>query len=123
MLEEVLHDELGSYRTGSWLRNPPASVHRPTAGYPRSKWIGCVSNNQARDTRQFLNCLSPQWRNALIATGSLMTSGQHREPGPIFTEAPKTKALGRVSEYFEANDLSEDYRVVLVLPKTFIFRG
>ena len=77
VLEEVLHDELGSYRTGSWLRNPPASVHRPTAGYPRSKWIGCVSSNQLRDARQFLNCLSPQWRNALIATGSLMTSGQH----------------------------------------------
>jgi hypothetical protein len=31
-----------------------------------------LSNNQARDARQFLNCLSPQWRNALIATGSLM---------------------------------------------------
>ena len=77
VLEEVLHDELGSYRDGSWLRNTPASTHRAPAGKPRSKWIGCISNNQARDTRQFMNCLSPQWRNALIATGSLMTSGQH----------------------------------------------
>ena len=58
VLEGVFHDELGGYRAGSWLRNPPASVNRPTAGYPRSKWIGCVSNNQARDTRRFLNCLS-----------------------------------------------------------------
>ena len=77
VLEGVFHDELGSYRAGSWLRNPPDSVHRPPAGNTRSKWISCLSNNQVRDTRQFLNCLSPQWRNALIATGSLMTSGQH----------------------------------------------
>ena len=77
VLEGVLHDEFGSYRGGSWLRNPPDSVHRPLAGNTRSKWISCVSSNQLRDTRQFLNCLSPQWRNALIATGSLMTSGQH----------------------------------------------
>ena len=35
--EGVLHDELGSYRAGSWLRNPPDSVHRPPAGNTRSK--------------------------------------------------------------------------------------
>ena len=40
LLEGVFHDELGSYRAGSWLRNPPDSVHRPPAGYPRIKWIG-----------------------------------------------------------------------------------
>ena len=75
-----------SYRDGSWQRNPPGSVHRPwrerhctilvknppSAGYPKSRWIVYVSNNQFRDTRRFLNCPSPQWRNALIATGSLM---------------------------------------------------
>ena len=37
VLEGVLHDELGSYRAGTWLCNTPASVNRPPAVYPRSK--------------------------------------------------------------------------------------
>ena len=39
VLDGVFQDEFGSYPTGSWLRNPPGSVHRPWSEAGCTIWV------------------------------------------------------------------------------------
>ena len=39
VLEGVFQDEHGSYPAGSWLRNPPGSVHRPWSEAGCTIWV------------------------------------------------------------------------------------
>jgi anti-sigma factor ChrR (cupin superfamily) len=39
VLKGVFQDEQGSYGSGSWLRNPPGSVHRPWSGPGCTIWV------------------------------------------------------------------------------------
>lgn len=39
VLDGVFQDEHGTYPAGSWLRNPPASVHRPWSGAGCTIWV------------------------------------------------------------------------------------
>jgi anti-sigma factor ChrR (cupin superfamily) len=39
LLEGLFEDEHGSYPAGSWLRNPPGSVHRPWSAADCTIWV------------------------------------------------------------------------------------
>lgn len=39
VLDGLFQDELGSYPEGSWLRNPPGSVHRPWSDTGCTIWV------------------------------------------------------------------------------------
>ena len=39
VLDGVFQDEHGTYPAGSWLRNPPASVHRPWSAVGCTIWV------------------------------------------------------------------------------------
>ena len=39
MLEGVFQDDHGTYPAGSWLRNPPGSVHRPWSEAGCTIWV------------------------------------------------------------------------------------
>ncbi|MFO7628359.1 MAG: cupin domain-containing protein [Prochlorococcaceae cyanobacterium] len=51
VLEGVFQDKQGSYPAGSWLRNPPRSVHRPWSEAGCTIWIktGHLPNTQGPD--------------------------------------------------------------------------
>jgi anti-sigma factor ChrR (cupin superfamily) len=39
VLKGVFQDEQGSYGSGTWLRNPPGSIHRPWSGSGCTIWV------------------------------------------------------------------------------------
>jgi anti-sigma factor ChrR (cupin superfamily) len=39
VLDGVFQDEHGTYPAGSWLRNPPGSVHRPWSDLGCTIWV------------------------------------------------------------------------------------
>ena len=39
VLAGVFQDDQGSYPAGSWLRNPPGSVHRPWSEFGCTIWV------------------------------------------------------------------------------------
>jgi anti-sigma factor ChrR (cupin superfamily) len=39
VLEGVFQDEHGTYPAGSWLRNPPGSLHRPWSEAGCTIWV------------------------------------------------------------------------------------
>ncbi|MFN5697825.1 MAG: cupin domain-containing protein [Cyanobacteriota bacterium] len=51
VLEGVFQDQLGNYPAGSWLRNPPGSVHRPWSEAGCTIWVktGHLPTSQGPD--------------------------------------------------------------------------
>ncbi len=49
VLDGVFQDEHGTYPAGSWLRNPPGSVHRPWSDLGCTIWVKTGRRAQHRD--------------------------------------------------------------------------
>ena len=60
VLEGVFQDEHGSYPSGSWLRNPPGSVHRPWSESGCTIWV---------KTGHLPSCVGPDGSEAAVLEG------------------------------------------------------
>jgi anti-sigma factor ChrR (cupin superfamily) len=96
VLDGVFADEHGEYRAGTYLRNPPGSVHAPFSATGCTLFVKLRYFDQADQQRVAIDTQSQKWHQGLVPGLTVMPLHEHKGSGTALVRwAPNT--------YFQAH--------------------